>query len=518
MNSRTTAAGEGLLCSAERWAPADAELWGRWREALRAEQRADALLPLQAVLSGLVAFRHLENHPLSVPIADFRPHLHAVRVAYGWALELVARLRDEDDRSERRLRAVSEPLCEPESSLRALERSLTDALRVSERLLELPLVDAGAFQASCDLFLRDLARNEFFQPPGPLEFSNVAELVGPDRLTPELDAWKSDAAKMTTIVAFLTLLRGHRFLGIADRQIHEDEGLYRAHIVAAAVRRELRTLTRFLLVQGVETLAEEFEARLLSLDAHHITGARAEITRASIELKELRESVETLAMEIHAKVRSALDGALPELHPERGHAQQAERMRNGIREVRLTVKDAAKQLRALGRPVPGPGAERKSERVRKNSHQDVWAFRFILRAFVAKASVASVGPDHWSDVGSLGFVGEFVRHFRVFGPRLTRATDYPRLGPLTRAVSALSRREAIDAAALDLATQECTLFLEHLDQALADAPHSLLAPFDKDRAAAELRSYLSAAKDRSTAEHVAAGAFGLIDSNRAQAS
>ena len=53
-----------------------------------------------------------------------------------------------------------------------------------------PLVDAGAFQASCDLFLRDLARNEFFQPPGPLEFSNVAELVGPDRLTPELDAWK----------------------------------------------------------------------------------------------------------------------------------------------------------------------------------------------------------------------------------------------------------------------------------------------------------------------------------------
>lgn len=514
MNSRPNAAEERLLFSAERWSPADAELWGRWRESLQAEQRADALLPLQAALSGLVAFRHLENHPLCAPITDFRPHLHAVRVAYGWALDLVAQLRGADV-PEQRLRSVGEPLGEPESSLRALERSLTDALRVSERLLELPLVDAGTLQASCDLFLRDLARNTFFQPPEPLEFSNVAELVRPESLTPELESWKSEAAKTTMMIAFLALLREHRFLGIADRQIHEDDGLYRAHIVVAAVRKELRTLTRFLLVQGVETFADELEARLLSLDAHHITGARAEITRASNDLKELRETVEALAMEIHAKVRSVLDGALPEPHPKRGHALPAERLRNGIREVRVVVKNAAKQLRCLGPPIL---LERKSGRTQKNIHQDMWAFRFILRAFVSKASVASVDADYWSDAGSLGFAAEFVRHYRVFGPRLTRATDYPRRVPLTRAVSALSRGEAIDGAKLNLATGECVLLLEHLDEALADVPQSLLAPFDKNKAAAELRGYLSAAKDRSTAELAAPGAFGLVDPSRAQAS
>jgi hypothetical protein len=517
MNPRPTAAEEGLLCSVERWTPADAELWGLWRASLRAEQRAESLMPLQAALSGLVAFRHLENHPLSGSVTDFRPHLHAVRVTYGWALELATQLRG-DDTPGRRLQSVGKPSSEPEASLRALERSLTDSLRVTERLLQLPLIDAGAFQASCDLFLRDLARNAFFQPPEPLEFSNVAELVRPDGLTPELDSWKSEAAKMTTMVAFLTLLRSHRFLGIADRQIGEDEGLYRAHIVVASVRRELRTLTRFLLVQGVETFAEEFEARLLSLDAHHITGARAEITRASNDLKELRESVEGLAMGIHAKVRSTLDSALPELHPARGHALPAERMRNGIREIRLTAKDAAKQLRDLGRPLRDPRVDRKSERVRKNTHQDIWAFRFILRAFVAKASVASVGADYWSDAGSLEFVGEFVRHFRVFGPRLTRATDYTRRGPMTRAVSALSHRDAIDAASLNLATHESILFLEHLDQALAEVPQSLLAPFDKNKAASELRGYLAAAKDCIADDRVAAGAFGLIDASRAQAS
>ena len=496
MISHPNAAKEGLLASAERWTPGDAELWTEWRESLSAEQRGDALLPLQAALSGLVAFRHLENHPLRAPVADFRPHLHSVRVAYAWALELVARLLGQDTPAPP-LQSVAEPLSEPESSLHALERSLTDALRVSERLLELPLVDAGTFQASCDLFLRDLARNAFFHPPEPLEFSNVTELVRPESLTPQLESWKSEAAKMTTMIAFLTLLRDHRFLGIADRQICEDDGLYRAHVIVAAVRRELRTLTRFLSMQGVETFADELEARLLSLDARHITGARTEITRVSNELKELRESVEELAMGIHAKVRSALDDALPDLGPEGAHSLPAERMRNGIREVRATARTAAKQLRSLGRPI---GAERKSDRVRKNPHQDIWAFRFILRAFIAKASVASVGADYWSDRGSLEFVREFVRHYRVFGPRLTRATDYPRRGPLTQAVSALNYHEAIDTLKLDTATRECVLFHEHLDEALADVPQSLLAPFDKTKAAADLRGYLAAAKDRNDDE------------------
>jgi hypothetical protein len=508
MTPLPSAAEEGLPYAAERWTPADAELWGRWRQSLRPDQRAEALLPLQAVLSGLVAFRHLENHPLSAPVNDFRPHLHAVRLAYDWALRLVAQLRSENEPGQR-LRPVGPPLHEPESSLRVLERSLTDARRVSERLLELPVVDAGAFQSSSDLFLRDLARNTFFEPPGPLEFSNVAELMRPEELTPELQSWKSTAAKMTTMLAFLTLLRAHRFLGFADRQIGEDDGLYRGHVVVAAVRRELRTLTRFLLVQGVETFADELEARLLSFDARDITGAREEITKASSELTELRESVEALTMEIHMTARTALDGALPELHPQNGYALPAERMRNGIREVRTTLKDAAKQLRDLGRPIRDSRTERKSERVTKSSQQDIWAFRFILRAFVAKGSVASVGADDWSDAASLEFVAEFVRHFRRFGPRLTRATDYPRRGPLTRALSSLSRQETIDAASLSLATHECTLFLEHLDEALAGLPQSTLAPFDKSKAAAQLRGYLAAAKDRNVSDRAAAGAFGL---------
>jgi len=501
MESGFHRAGEHLLASAERWAPDEAAAWGPWREALSPEQRSEALLPLQASLSGLVAFRHLENHPLSAEIDDFRPHLHAVHSSYRWALDLVATLRF--GTPERLVQGAAAE--EPEASLVELERSLTDAIRVSERLLDLPDVDAGAFQASCDLVLRDLDRNRFFRPPDPLEFANVSELVRAESLTPTLQTWKSEAAKMTTSIAFLTLVRGHRFLGIADRQIEQDDGAYRAHVVVAAVRRELRTLTRFLLVQGVETLADELEARLLALDAHLITGAREQITETSRSLKELRESVEALAIGIHEKARTLLDVPLPDPETEGSVAVAGERLRNGIREVRVEVKRAARELRAITRPGPS-GIE--VERLEGRLHQDAWAFRFILRAFVAKAAVCSVGAETWGTVGDTSFAKEFVRHFRVFGPKLVRATAYPRRGPLTRAVRDLEG--PLEGRTLDLAVRECAAFAEHLDIAVEELDRSRASElaFDKQQAAAELRSYLSASQERRSSIPVASGAFG----------
>jgi hypothetical protein len=71
---------------------------------------------------------------------------------------------------------------------------------------------------------------------------------------------------------------------------------------------------------------------------------------------------------------------------------------------------------------------------------------------------------------------------------------YTRRGQLTRAVSALNERQPVDEATLGLATDECRLFLEHLDDALAELPESQLTPFDKNKAAGELRAYLNAVK------------------------
>lgn len=468
MNSRPNAAVEGLLSSAERWTPADAELWGRWRASLSEVQRSDALLPLQAVLSGLAAFRHLENQAQSAPATDFHPHLYAARVGYDWALLLVSRLQRDD---APQLQHTGHAPSEPEDSLRALKRSLSDALHVNEQLLGLPFVDANAFEVSCDLFLRELHLNTFFQPAEPLEFLNAAELMRSENPTAQLESWESDAGTRATMISFLALLRDHRFLGIADRQLEENEGVYRAHIVAAAVRKELRTLSRFLLLRGAESFSGKLETRLLS--------------------------VEALAMGIHAKSRSALDYPLPELDARGSHPLAAERIHNGIQELRATVKDAAKQIYEIGRPARAERPERKSERLQRNLHQDIWAFRIILQAFIAKASVASVNGEASGKGGSLDFASEFLRHFRMFGLRLSRGTQYSRSASLTRAISALKDLDSIDESKLDLAMDESMLFLEHLDIVLTNVTEAEAAPFDKTHAADELRGYLTAVKQRS---------------------
>lgn len=503
-----------LLAWLERWNPEDAEHWDRWRRTLSETQRHDALLPLQAALGGLVAFRHLENHAVAAPASDLRPHLLAVHAVCEWSLRLVRDLRS-SDYDDRPLRAVAEPLPEPQRSLEELRRLLVDACRVSERLLDLPVVDTGAFAASCDLILRTLDRNAFFKPPEPLEFSNVAELIGPDHFPPELQSWTSEAAKTTTVVAFLTLLRSHRFLGIADRELAEaeEDGLLRAHVVLAAVRRELRELTRFLMIQGVETYADELENRLLSTDEQHVTGVRTEVTRASRELRDLRNSVETLAMRIHDESRGQLEEPLPDPSDDQPFALLAERMRNGIRQMRRTAKSTAKELLALCAPNEEPTSQPKSERVKSHLQHDIWAFRWIGLAFVAKTTaLEETRGSESSDTPDLEFVREFVRHFRVFGPRIARATDYAARGSLISAMSAVSRPDSVGLPTLRRAAEETKAFLVHLDHAFDPTQG-----FDKEVAAAELRGYLASAKERPKTARAAAAAFGLVDPRHAEA-
>jgi hypothetical protein len=196
-----------------------------------------------------------------------------------------------------------------------------------------------------------------------------------------------------------------------------------------------------------------------------------------------------------------------------GLAQSSERLRNGIRKVRSTLKDAAKQLRLLTDPR-NEGAAQSEGGVLT---QDAWSFHLILRAFVAKAIAASLDGDEWSERGNLAFVTEFARHFRVFGPKLAKATGYERRVALLRAIGELSRRDGLDASTLERAVAECGAFADHLEALLRSAQLSHEAPLDKQKAAADLRSYLAAAKERPSSGQAAAAAFGVFDPVHAKA-
>jgi hypothetical protein len=173
-----------------------------------------------------------------------------------------------------------------------------------------------------------------------------------------------------------------------------------------------------------------------------------------------------------------------------------ERMRENLRDLRHSLKRAAKRLRGSRDESEreDAAAPRQSERVPVDLSRDVWAFRLIVRAFLAKATAISLDSRDAGDASGLAFVGEFVGHFRVFGPRLAKGTGYADRGPLVQAVSALSRFEDIDEERLAQAVVECDRFAEHLEQVLSEHFDSASSTFDKQRAAEELRGYLEGAK------------------------
>lgn len=418
MRRPRSAADEGLAAWIERWVPTDLAVFDYWRASLPPELRREALFPLQAALSGLDALRSFENQSLEDSTLDFHDHLCGACATYGWAL----RLSDE-------LRAGSREVgVEPLQSLDALRVSLADAAHVSDRLLELPRVDAGSFHSTCDMFLRDLSRNDFFRAPRALEVTNDP---------------------------FLTLLRAHRFVGIAAQRLDGEEGASIARVVVGAVRRDLRELVHFMNVQG---------------DGSAIRGLSTVLSLVDVD---------DMLLGVVAREPDA----------------SMERFRNRLDELRHAIKSAAKRLRGSG-DEPEPAVERShSERVPVDLTGEIWAFRFILRAFLAKSSALSEMSEPW-DESRLAFVDDFVGHFRAFGPRLAKGTEYPARPALIQAVSAISHTEDIDAQRLEQAFVECDRFAEHLESVLSQRVDAEASTFDKERAAEELRAYLAGVKSQ----------------------
>ena len=296
----------------------------RWRESLTAEQRSDALLPLQALLSGLVAFRDWENQARPGLGIDFHPHLHAVRTGYDWGLRLVAATAKQRGsavgarwRASWRAGVFVARARAFASRCASGRRSVCWSFRVSMQ---------ATFQEACDLFLRELERNPFFQPPEPLEFSNAAELLQPEGLTPQLESWESESARTATMIAFLALLRDHRFLGIADGQLREPDGIFRSHLVDC----------------GSPTRASSAEP--FSLGA-----GRGNICRTSSKPGCYRWKRSRRAFTRNPGLCSTTP--CPSRLSSADDALAAERMHQGIVELRHTVRDAAKKLHALGRPA-----------------------------------------------------------------------------------------------------------------------------------------------------------------------
>lgn len=438
-----------LVRSTGRLNPVQWDAWEQWCDLLPEECRQE-LLDLQALLGCVVAFGYFENHRPGEHVANFKPQLFVLREAMRTALGLARSLRRRGD-SQQRLRAVREttPNDEtPEGAIAALEASLSDAFRVLDPFCQSDSVGIESFHACCDLIHRDLDRNPFFSPLGPLEFSSVE--LGPmvDAGLLRTNALVTGTGSTATTLALVGLHRLFRYSALG-RRLPPGQ----AHVVFAGVRSNVRALSRFMSTQGTTASDKASGSTMQSL---------------GILLREDTEEALALAppldsdRSVPSLVLDSVDGAVREVISQLGQL---------VRRITATSEGEGAPSHELGR-----------------LRLYTWMLHYVMRGFITKASLAA----ECTASQDLSFVADFMEHLRSLGRPALEELPYDRRPDLVARLKALKNARTIDAELLRAAATECSMFAQHLEEALrVFNRREDLPPFDTVAAARRFRRYLA---------------------------
>lgn len=506
-----------------------------WFERLTSRDKEETLFELEMLMKGLTCFappldRSLRRPsgkpgPEPPPAQDLRGELRVVHELLARALHCVRRLLGEPERASAlargleaelpddqvRHRRVEDPLTQdspetshsPERSLAVLRDAFTAFYDLTEGLLRLPHVSQRLFDGLLGTIQRELGRNTHFGPLVAFEFRPERDRIHHPEVIEALGA-VGDAAHEVVAVSFLALFRGLRYVARIDAYASDPSTIRCAYATLAVFRGDLQALAVFFERHAATQLAEAFERQLFTVPAHALRQEYEVLLGEAGRLLALRRTLEALATALHVEVHTLDAHELPALAASPDPTSDAEpgaRVALATAPLRGTLHYAIRALFAEVAPsVPPPtlaseAATRReaSERLRR----DVWMFSQVLRAFLAKATAATVDPDRWTSRASLRFASEFLHHFEHIGHQAVRASDDAHLDRFLGALESLRDVDLLDLPRLRSATEECASFhgvLEELFEAVSRRTELQGVPFDRRQAAETLKTYLSAGR------------------------
>jgi hypothetical protein len=489
-----------------------------WYSALPWERKEDTLFELEALLKGIACFGNPRNRPgtpdaKSAVAQDFHEPLRVLRDAASRVVQLTRMLLGDKERAytftrylesvlpedAARGRLIQEQLTQdtPEEALLLLRNAFGHFLDLSEGLLRLGRISSRIYTAYHGVLVREVGRNAFFNPLMALEFRQEFDRIRSVEVLDALHGIESESAHRVCALSFLTLFRGLRYLQVVDQYAAEPAATRRAYVVLAALRSDLRTLTRYLARRAAEAMADGFEAELLAITSADLTRSYDALAREATGLVQLRGTLESVASTLRVEVRRIFDHDLPSLEAKIGEGELGPTMVIATASARASVHHAIRALTAELRPgtalpvLEGEPASRRvqSERLRR----EIWMFQQILRAFLAMSEASRSDPDQWVSPASFQFVRDFLGHFRAIGYQLVRSHDYQRLDPFLHALEELREVDLVEGARMRTAVAECTelsRFLGELFERVSARAELREVPFDRHEAAEMLKIYL----------------------------
>lgn len=489
-----------------------------WYSALPWERKEETLFELEALLKGIACFGNPRNHPgqmdaRSAVAQDFHEHLRILRDAASRVVSLTRQLLGDKERAytftrylesvlpedSARGRLIQEQLTQdtPEEALLLLRNAFGHFLDLSEGLLRLGRISNRIYSAYHSILVREVGRNTFFNPLMALEFRQEFDRIRSVEVLDALHDVESESAHRVCALSFLTLFRGLRYLQVIDQYATEPAATRRAYVILAALRSDLRTLTRYLSRRAAEALADGFEGELLSLSAPELVRGFEELTTEARDLVRLRGCLEGLASTLRMEIRRTFDHDLPVLDAKIGERELGPTMVIATAQQRASIHHAILTLCTEIRPGASlPELEKDASARRAASERlrrEVWMFQRILKAFLAMSESSREDPDQWVSPASFQFVRDFLGHFRAIGYQLIRSHDYQRLDPFLRALDELRDVDLVEGARMRNAIDEGAAFSEFLGElfrSISNRAELQGVAFDRVAAAEMLKIYL----------------------------
>ena len=446
---------------------------------------------------------------------DFRAEMRIVREALDQSISRIRELLGSRDRAyvfsryletvlpEDALRSqlIKEQLSQdtPEESLFVLRNTFGAFLELTDGMLRLPRIPHRLYFAHLGMITREIGRNTYFNPLVTLEFRPEFDRIRSGHVLEVLHQ-TSDASHRVVALAFLSLFRSLRYVGLVDTYASNAATTRLAYVILSVFRSDLRALTRFLAHDSGKVISDALERIMLSLPAAQVRLRFDELATESENMVALRGTLENLANVLRVEVRKVFERDLPPPSTLNASQDLGPLMIVGAATLRATLHHSIERVcREVDPDSQGPalGSQALSRReLSERLRREVWMFSQVLRAFLAKAEVAESSSDKWAGYASFQWVKEFLHHFRAIGFQLARTSDYDRLDRFMAALDALRDVDLLDPARMRSAISECRQFygyLQTLFRQVSKRKELAETPFDKREAAETLRIYLGAA-------------------------
>ena len=507
-----------LILGMQTLEPEHARTWESWVSELN-KQNQRALQSFSTISRGLVAYGALENRNFNAKDDEVA---HCVRYSIAEALATLRALYPEMG-SHQRLRSASGTspsekamFVNPSAEKSQLDAALAEFLRIAEGISANDIMATASVESLLHSVDREFARCVFFKPTDVLEFRLGLDRLSHGQMSTTLQSVSGVPERTVLSVIFLSLSRIRRELSTVEQLLAANVNAASAEVVLASIRRDLRGMSRFLLQQGIETLAEGLHDLVLSTPASDIEERSSEIERAANATRELKRDFESIATRLQTDVRASID----QLH--RGLSFDAAASR--IAEARKAIDSIVSNICSTIAPQSSQDdvafiSELHDDRASLlRQRRDLWMFSHVLRAFVHKASVTRADASSWVTNAESSLVESFFRHYRSLGYQVIVDSSYPHADSLLACIDASRssvhlRNDALQR--LVSAIEKLIPFLEAKFREIESGPLRG-SRLDRQAAAVALRAYLVAdAHPRSAT--AAAGAFGLGSSSNENA-